>query len=227
MANWSRKKVMRLAKGFKHRSKNVFSVALRKTRRGQQFAYRDRRVKKRIVRRTWISQINAAVREHGISYSKFANALVKKSNIEVDRKILSGLAINEPFSFKCMVDEVRLQAGLQEALKRRPMINQVTAVSLPEAFEKGLIIERTRPEEINAIIHSEPQAELYGLRFPEKDAKTERDYMRISFREEDAEYVADQRLKTLTSKEQKRLPREILTDNWEENLDIYKNKRKP
>jgi large subunit ribosomal protein L20 len=108
MANWSRKKVFKLAKGFKHRGKNVFNVALRKTRRGQQFAYRDRRVKKRTVRRTWISQINAAVREHGITYSKFANALVKKSNIEVDRKILSGLAINEPLSFKCMIDEVRL-----------------------------------------------------------------------------------------------------------------------
>ena len=67
----------------------------------------------------------------------------------------------------------------------------MTAVSLPEAFEKGLIIERTRPEEIDAIINSEPKAEIYGLRFPEKDAKTERDYMRISFREEDAQYVAD------------------------------------
>jgi large subunit ribosomal protein L20 len=185
MANWSRKKVFKLAKGFKHRSKNVFGVALRKTRRGQQFSYRDRRVKKRTVRRTWISQINAAVREHGITYSKFANALVKKSNIEIDRKILSGLAINEPYSFKCMIDEVRLQAGLQEAIQRRPMIGQVTAISLPEAFEKGLIVERRRPEEIDAIIHSEPKAELYGLRFPERDAKTERDYMRISFTEED------------------------------------------
>ena len=227
MANWSHKKVFRLAKGFKHRSKNVFSVALRKTRRGQQFAYRDRRVKKRTVRRTWISQINAAVREHGISYSKFANALVKKSNIEVDRKILSGLAINEPFSFKCMVDEVRLQAGLQEAIRRKPMVNEVTAVSLSEAFEKGLIIERKRPEEIEAIIHSEPKAELYGLRFPEKDAKTERDYMRISFKEEDQQFMKEQRMKTLTSKEQKRLPREILQDNWEEDLSIYKNNRKP
>jgi len=65
------------------------------------------------------------------------------------------------------------------------MINAVTAVSLPEAFERGLMIKRSRPEEIDAIIHNEPKAEIYGLRFPEKDAKTDRDYMRISFKEED------------------------------------------
>jgi hypothetical protein len=65
------------------------------------------------------------------------------------------------------------------------MINAVTAVSLPEAFERGLMIKRSRPEEIDAIIYNEPKAEIYGLRFPEKDAKTDRDYMRISFKEED------------------------------------------
>lgn len=108
MANWSRKKVFKLAKGFKHSRKNVFGVALRATRRGQQFAYRDRRVKKRTMRRSWISQINAAVREHGFTYSKFSNGLVKKSNIELDRKILGDLAINEPYSFKAVLDEVKV-----------------------------------------------------------------------------------------------------------------------
>lgn len=81
MANWSRKKVMQLAKGFNGRSRNCFGLALRKTHRAAQYAYRDRRVKRRIVRREWIGSINAAVREHGVTYSTFAHALVKKSNI--------------------------------------------------------------------------------------------------------------------------------------------------
>lgn len=75
MANWSRKKVLRLAKGFKGRGKNCFGIALRKVHRAYMYAYRDRRLKKRNVRREWIHTINAAVREHGITYSKFAYGL--------------------------------------------------------------------------------------------------------------------------------------------------------
>ena len=82
-------------------------MALRKVHRAARFAYRDRRMKKRTVRRTWISTINAATREHGLSYSMFANALVKRSNIHLDRKILANIAITEPYSFKAVVDEVR------------------------------------------------------------------------------------------------------------------------
>lgn len=108
MANWSRKKVMKLAKGFTGRSKNCFGLALRKTHRAAQYAYRDRRVKRRTVRREWITSINAAVREHGVTYSKFAHALVKLSNIEVDRKILQNLATQEPYSFKAVLDEVKV-----------------------------------------------------------------------------------------------------------------------
>lgn len=108
MAGWSRKKVFELSKGYKGRGNNVFGVALRRTRRGAQFAYRDRRVKKRTMRRSWIGSINAAVREHGFTYSVFANALVKKSNIELDRKILSNLAVSEPYSFKAVLDEVKV-----------------------------------------------------------------------------------------------------------------------
>ena len=81
MANWSRKKVLQLAKGFKGRSKNCFGLALRKVHRAAQYAYRDRRNKKRTVRREWIQTINAAVREHGITYSSFAHSLGKCSNI--------------------------------------------------------------------------------------------------------------------------------------------------
>lgn len=108
MANWSRKKVIRLAKGFTGRSKSCFGLALRKTHRAAQYAYRDRRVKKRTVRTTWISSINAGVREHGVTYSQFAHGLGKKSNIELDRKILSNLAQMEPYSFKAVLDEVKV-----------------------------------------------------------------------------------------------------------------------
>ena len=72
-----------------------------------------------------------------------------------------------------------------------------------------------------------PKLKLYGLRFPEKDAGTERDYMRLSFVEEDAEFLKEQEYKTITVTEQKKLPREVLTDNWEEDMSLYKHKRKP
>ena len=108
MANWSRKKVFAMAKGYRLRSKNVFNIAIRKVFRACQFAYRDRRNRRRNYRREWIQTINAATREHGIPYSRFANALVKHSNIEINRKLLANLANNEPYSFKCVIDEVRL-----------------------------------------------------------------------------------------------------------------------
>ena len=66
--------------------------------------------------------MNAAVREHGITYSRFAHGLVKLSNIELDRKILANLAQTEPYSFKCVVDEVKVQANFKELFDRKPMI---------------------------------------------------------------------------------------------------------
>ena len=96
-----------MAKGFKGRSKNCFGIALRKVHRAAQYAYRDRRNKKRTVRREWIHAISAGVREHGLNYSRFAHGLTKLSNIELDRKILHNLAQCEPYSFKCVVDEVK------------------------------------------------------------------------------------------------------------------------
>jgi large subunit ribosomal protein L20 len=105
MANWSRKKVFRLAKGFTGRSKNCFGLALRKVFKKLTYAYRDRKVKKRLIRRQWIHSINSAVREHGVSYSRFICGLTR-SNLEIDRKILADLAITEPYSFKSVVEEV-------------------------------------------------------------------------------------------------------------------------
>jgi len=227
MANWSRKKVLRLAKGFTGRSRNCFGLALRKTHRAAQYAYRDRRVKKRTVRQEWITNINAAVREHGVTYSKFSHGLVKLSNIQLDRKILQNLAQMEPYSFKAVLDEVKVQAGMEEVARRRPLIAGMQSISFPEAMKKGMMLPRARPEEIKAIIREEPKADLYGLRFPEKHAKTKEDFMRVSFVEEDNKWRTEQDRLQLSESEMKRLPREILTDDWKEDMILYKDKRKP
>ncbi len=135
--------------------------------------------------------------------------------------------MNEPYSFKAVIDEVKVQAGISEITRRKPLVMGMTSVSFPDAVKRGLIIERQRPEELKAVIFEEPQANLYGLRFPEKHSKKPEDFMRLSFKEEDEAFLEEQRIKSLTVKEQKKLPREVLTDNWQEDMSLYKNKRKP
>ena len=87
-------------------------------------------------------------------------------------------------------------------------------------------MEKRRPDEVQQVIE-EPKAIVWGLRFPERDAKTERDYMRASFKEEDEQWFKEQQILTLTEKEQKKLPREVLDDNWQEDMSMYNNKRRP
>ena len=160
-------------------------------------------------------------------YSRYMNALNLKSNIELDRKILANLAVNEPYSFKSVLDEVSLQAGMLDIAKRKPLVAAMQSIKYSDALSKGMIVnEKRRADDVMKIIE-EPTANLYGLRFPERDAGTDADYMRISFREEDDKFIADQKRMTLTDKEQKKLPREILTDDWKEDMSLYKNKRKP
>ena len=101
-----RKKIMRLAKGYYGRRKNVWTVAKNAVEKGLLYAYRDRKVKKREFRALWIQRLNAAVREHGLTYSRFINGLAK-SGIEVDRKALSELAIHEPASFAVVVEKAK------------------------------------------------------------------------------------------------------------------------
>ena len=100
------KKVIKQAKGFRGRRKNTFRVAKQAVEKSMQYAYRDRRVKKRDFRSLWTQRINAGAREHGISYSVFINGL-KKLNISLDRKILADLAMNEPNSFKHIAEQVQ------------------------------------------------------------------------------------------------------------------------
>jgi large subunit ribosomal protein L20 len=101
-----RKKVMKLTRGQFGRRKNVWTVAKNAFEKGQQYAYRDRRTKKRYFRSLWIQRINAAVREHDMSYSVFIGKLHEK-NIELSRKVLADLALNNPQAFKAIVDAVR------------------------------------------------------------------------------------------------------------------------
>ena len=93
-----RKKVLKLAKGSFGRRKNVWTVAKNSVEKGLQYAYRDRKAKKREFRKLWIQRINAGAREHGLSYSQFMGGL-KKSGIELDRKVLADLAMNHPEAF--------------------------------------------------------------------------------------------------------------------------------
>ncbi|MBN9313024.1 MAG: 50S ribosomal protein L20 [Chryseobacterium sp. 39-10] len=101
-----RKKVMKQAKGFFGRRKNVWTVAKNAVEKAMQYAYRGRKEKKRIFRSLWITRINAGTREHGMSYSQFMGAL-KKNNIELNRKVLADLAMNHPEAFKAVVDQVK------------------------------------------------------------------------------------------------------------------------
>lgn len=103
------KKVLKKAKGYKGRNKNVFRAAVERVEKAGQYAYRDRRVRKRTFRGLWIQRINAGTRLHGVTYSQFMHGL-SKAGIEVDRKILSDIAIHEPESFKALV--VQAQAAL-------------------------------------------------------------------------------------------------------------------
>ena len=94
-----RKKVLKQAKGYYGRRKNVWTVAKNAVEKGMVYSYRDRRNKKRTFRALWIARINAGARQYGISYSKFMGML-KASNIELNRKVLADLAMNNPEAFK-------------------------------------------------------------------------------------------------------------------------------
>ncbi len=100
------KKITKLAKGARGRQKNTFRAAIQRVEKSLQYAYRDRRARKRNFRALWIQRINAGAREHGLTYSQFMNG-VHKAGIELDRKVMADLAVREPEAFKAIVDEAR------------------------------------------------------------------------------------------------------------------------
>ena len=101
-----RKRILKLAKGFFGRKKNVWTVAKNAVEKGLGYAYRDRKQKKREFRGVWIARINAGARIHGLSYSELMGKL-KKSGIDLNRKVLADLAMNHPSAFEAIVKKVK------------------------------------------------------------------------------------------------------------------------
>ena len=111
-AHAKHKKVLKAAKGYYGRRKNTIRVAKQAVEKAMQYAYRDRKNKKRSFRALWIQRLNAAVREHGLTYSRFVDGLAK-AGVEVDRKVLSDIAIHEPAAFADIVGKAK--AALPQA----------------------------------------------------------------------------------------------------------------
>ena len=106
VAHARHKKILDMAKGYRGRNKNVFRVAVEKVEKALQYAYRDRRAKKRNFRSLWIQRINAATRLHDMTYSRFISGL-NKAGIELDRKVLADIALKEPANFAKLVEAAK------------------------------------------------------------------------------------------------------------------------
>jgi len=106
IAHARHKKILDMAKGYRGRNKNVFRVAVEKVEKALQYAYRDRKAKKRSFRSLWIQRINAATRMHDMTYSRFMSGL-SKAGIELDRKVLADIALKEPANFAKLVEAAK------------------------------------------------------------------------------------------------------------------------
>jgi large subunit ribosomal protein L20 len=106
VARRAHKSVLKRAKGYFSRRKNIFRVAIQAVEKAEQYQYRDRRQKKRNFRSLWIQRINAGTRELGLTYGRFINGL-NKAGIEVDRKVLSDIAVHDPVAFKALVEKAK------------------------------------------------------------------------------------------------------------------------
>lgn len=123
-AHAKHKKVLKAAKGFYGRRKNTIRIAKQAVEKSKQYAYRDRKNRKRNFRALWVQRINAAVREHGLTYGRFIDGL-NKAGIEIDRKVLSDMAIHEPQAFAALVGQAKVSL---EYLKN----------TTPNAFESAV-----------------------------------------------------------------------------------------
>jgi len=104
------KKILDLASGYRGRSSTNYTIAIEKVEKGLRYAYRDRRARKRDFRALWIQRINAAAREHGLTYSRFIDGM-NKAGIELDRKVLADIAVREPESFKALAEQAKAAIG--------------------------------------------------------------------------------------------------------------------
>lgn len=129
----SYKKIFSLTKGFNKKNKNCIRISVNRLTKGLAYAYKERKLKKRLMRKEWILSINAATKEHDIKYSRFIYGL-NHSNLELDRKVLSEMAKYEPLSFKAVVDELKLQTGLVQETRN------VDLASFGNAVNEGLVV---------------------------------------------------------------------------------------
>ncbi|QXQ05599.1 50S ribosomal protein L20 [Sphingosinicellaceae bacterium] len=120
------KRVLEQAKGYYGRRKNTIRVARQAVEKAGQYAYRDRKVNKRSFRALWIQRINAAVRETGLTYGRFMHG-VKLAGIELDRKVMADLAMNEPQAFGAIIAQVRAVLDVQAPLQTGPVAVTVAA----------------------------------------------------------------------------------------------------
>ena len=120
------KKVLEASKGFFGRSSTNYRIAVNRLEKSLQYAYRDRRQKKRDFRGLWIQRINAAVREHGLTYSRFI-AAVKATGIEMDRKILAAIAYDDPVAFAAIVEQVK--AVMQHSAAENATVAELAALT--------------------------------------------------------------------------------------------------
>lgn len=142
-----RRKIMKMAKGFFGSKHRLYKTANEQVMRSLRYAYRDRRQNKRMFRRLWIERINAAAREHGLSYSKFMHGL-KVAGVEVDRKMLSQIAILEPAAFKNLVITAKTGLGLKPSDKVTPVVTaEVKKAVKPVKTDKTEVVKETKVEE--------------------------------------------------------------------------------
>ena len=153
-------------------------MGIRRVFKKLQYQYRDRRQRRRVFRREWIQTINAGCREHNVRYSRFI-AELNRSNIKLDRKILANLAVNEPYSFKATLDQVMLNNSVAGAF----VDTNKDAVTFKQAMKQNLLSFKI-PEKEPEI----PEISIIGFLNPE-DAKTDKDFYRISFKEEDKKWL--------------------------------------
>lgn len=132
------KKILKLAKGYRGRRKNVYRIAKEAVMKAGQYAYRDRRQRKRQFRVLWIARINAAAREHGLSYSNFMNG-IKKAGIELDRKVLADLAVFDKAAFEKIVERAKINLASikwQQVQLNGSMMLRVLALLLQMMVER-------------------------------------------------------------------------------------------
>jgi len=173
-----RKKVLKMAKGYFGRRKNVWTVAKNAVEKGLTYAYRDRKQKKRNVRSVWIVRINAAVREYGMSYSEFIGKC-NATNITLSRKALADLALNHPEAFKAIINEVKDATPVSRPDNAPKVKNTAAVVEAPKAKAKAApkapkaeVVEVTETPAVDASAEEAPVKKARASKAKKEDEPT-------------------------------------------------------